>query len=239
MGRAHEVRAASMAKTAAIKSKQNAKFGAMIYQAAKAGIPDPELNQALKKEIEKAKKEHIPADVINRAIEKAKGGSADAYNFVRYEGFGPDNCMVIVDCLTDNVNRTYTNVKTIFGKNGFKMGVSGCVAYMFDNVSLFTFKGHTDEEVLEALMMAECDVNDVEVDEEYVTVYGAQSDYQKIRDALTDAFGEIAFDEDKTAWLPQTDVELDADGLNKFNRFKDALDDNEDVQELWHNVKNA
>ncbi len=239
MGRAHEVRAASMAKTAAIKSKQNAKFGAMIYQAAKAGVPDPELNQALKKEIEKAKKEHIPADVINRAIEKAKGGSADAYNFVRYEGFGPDNCMVIVDCLTDNVNRTYTNVKTIFGKNGFKMGVSGCVAYMFDNVSLFTFKGHTDEEVLEALMMADCEVNDVEVDEEYVTVYGPQTEYTKIREALVAAFGELEFDEDKTAWIPQTEAEVGEEGLKQFNRFRDQLDDNEDVQELWHNVKNA
>lgn len=239
MGRAHEVRAASMAKTAAIKSKQNAKFGAMIYQAAKAGIPDPELNQALKKEIEKAKKEHIPADVINRAIEKAKGGTADAYNFVRYEGFGPDNCMVIVDCLTDNVNRTYTNVKTIFGKNGFKMGVSGCVAYMFDNVSLFTFKGHTDEEVLEALMMADCEVNDVEMDEEYVTVYGPQSEYTKIREALVAAFGEINFDEDKTAWIPQTETEISAEGLKQFNNFRDKLDEDEDVQELWHNVKNA
>ena len=239
MGRAHEVRAASMAKTAAIKSKQNAKFGAMIYQAAKAGIPDPELNQALKKEIEKAKKEHIPADVINRAIEKAKGGTADAYNFVRYEGFGPDNCMVIVDCLTDNVNRTYTNVKTIFGKNGFKMGVSGCVAYMFDNVSLFTFKGHTDEEVLEALMMADVEVNDVEMDEEYVTVYGPQTEYTKIREALVAAFGEINFDEDKTAWIPQTETEISAEGLKQFNTFRDKLDEDEDVQELWHNVKNA
>ena len=239
MGRAHEVRAASMAKTAAIKSKQNAKYAAMIYQAAKSGVPDPELNQALKKEIEKAKKEHIPVDVINRAIEKAKGGQGEAYNFVRYEGFGPDNCMVIVDCLTDNVNRTYTNVKTAFGKTGFKMGVSGCVAYMFDNVSLFTFKGHTDEEVLETLMMAECEVNDVELDEEYVTVYGPQSEYTKIKDALTEAFGEIEFDEDKTAWLPQTNVELDEEGLRKFNRFKDMLDEDEDVQELWHNVSNA
>lgn len=239
MGRAHEVRAASMAKTAAIKSKQNAKFGAMIYQAAKAGIPDPELNQALKKEIEKAKKEHIPADVINRAIEKAKGGTADAYNFVRYEGFGPDNCMVIVDCLTDNVNRTYTNVKTIFGKNGFKMGVAGCVSYMFDNVSLFTFKGHTDEEVLEALMMADVEVNDVEMDEEYVTVYGPQTEYTKIREALVAAFGEINFDEDKTAWIPQTETEISEEGLRKFNNFRDKLDEDEDVQELWHNVKNA
>ena len=239
MGRAHEVRAASMAKTAAIKSKQNAKYAKAIYVAAKAGVPDPELNQALKKEIEKAKKEHIPADVIKRAIEKAKGGQGEAYNEVRYEGFGPNNCMVIVDCITDNVNRTYTSVKTAFGKTGFKMGVSGCVAYMFDNVSLFTFKGHTDEEVLEALMMAECEVNDVELDEEYVTVYGPQNEYTKIKDALTEAFGEIQFDEDKTAWLPQTNVELDEEGLRKFYRFRDMLDEDEDVQELWHNVSNA
>jgi len=119
------------------------------------------------------------------------------------------------------------------------MGVSGCVAYMFDNVSLFTFKGHTDEEVLEALMMAECEVNDVELDEEYVTVYGPQSEYTKIKDALTEAFGEIQFDEDKTAWLPQTSVELDEEGLRKFNRFRDMLDEDEDVQEFWHNVSNA
>lgn len=239
MGRAHEVRAASMAKTAAIKSKQNAKYGNAIYVAAKSGVPDPELNQSLKKEIEKAKKANVPNDVIKRAIDKAKGGAGEAFNFIRYEGFGPNNCMVIVDCLTDNVNRTYTNVKTAFGKTGFKMGVSGCVAYMFDNVSLFTFKGHTDEEVLEALMMAECEVNDVELDEEYVTVYGPQSEYTKIKDALTEAFGEIEFDEDKTAWLPQTTVELDEEGLRKFNRFRDMLDEDEDVQEFWHNVTNA
>ncbi len=174
MGRAHEVRAASMAKTAAIKSKQNAKFGRAIYVAAKSGVPDPELNQSLKKK-SKELKEHIPADVIKRAIEKAKGGIGEAYNFVRYEGYGPNNCMVMVDCLSDNVNRTYTAVKTAFGRAGFKMGVSGCVSYMFDNLAVFTFKGHTDEEVLEALMMADVEVKDVELDEEYVTVYAPQS----------------------------------------------------------------
>ncbi len=239
MGRAHEVRAASMAKTAAIKSKQNAKYAKAIYVAAKAGVPDPELNQALKKEIEKAKKEHIPADVIKRAIEKAKGGQGEAYNEVRYEGFGPNNCMVIVDCITDNVNRTYTAVKTAFGKTGFKLGVSGCVAYMFDNLAIFTFKGHTDEEVLEALMMADVEVNDVELDEEYVTVYAPNTSYTKVREALVEAFGEIEFAEDETTLIPQNYCELDAEGLRKFNNFRDMLDDIEDVQELYHNIKNA
>ncbi len=238
MGRAHEVRAASMAKTAAIKSKQNAKYGRAIYVAAKSGVPDPDLNQALKKEIEKAKREHIPADVIKRAIEKAKGGTTEAYNFVRYEGFGPGNTMVIVDCLTDNVNRTYTSVKVGFSHCGFKMGVSGCVAHMFDNVALFTFKGHTDEEVLDALIMADCDVTDVEQDEEYVTVYAPQSEYSKIRAALIEAFGEMEFDEDETTWLANEEVELtDPEDIRKFRKFLDTMDENDDVQDVYHNAK--
>ena len=236
MGRAHEVRAASMAKTAAIKSKQNAKFSKAIYIAAKSGLPDPDMNATLKKEIEKAKKAHIPADVIKKAIEKAKGGTGEAYTPVRYEGFGPNNCMVIVDCLTDNVNRTYTDVKVAFGRNGFKLGVSGCVAHSFNNVALFTFKGHTDEEVLDTLMMADCEVNDVEMDEEYVTVYAPNTEYYKIRQALVDAFGEIEFDEDDTTWLPQDYVTLDEEGMRKFNNFEAALDEIEDVQEFYHNV---
>jgi len=238
MGRAHEVRAASMAKTAAIKSKQNAKYSRAIYVAAKSGVPDPDLNQALKKEIEKAKREHIPADVIKRAIEKAKGGSGESYNFARYEGFGPGNCMVIVDCLTDNVNRTYTSVKVGFAHSGFKLGVAGCVSHMFNNVALFTFKGHTDEEVLDALVMADCDVTDVEQDEEYTTVYAPQSEYSKIRAALVEAFGEMEFEEDETTWLASEEVELtDPEDIRKFRKFMDAMDDNDDVQNVYHNAK--
>lgn len=237
MGRAHEVRAASMAKTAAIKSKQNAKFGNAIYVAAKSGIPDPEVNQALKKEIERAKREHIPADVIKRAIDKAKGGQGEAYNFVRYEGFGPGDTMVIVDCLTDNVNRTYTSVKVGFSRCGFKMGVNGCVSYNFDNVALFTFKGHTDEEVLDLLVMADCDVSDVQLDEEYVTVIAPQTEYAKIRAALVEAYGEIEFDEDETTWLAHEQKELtDPEDIRKFRKFLDEMDDNEDVQQVYHNA---
>ena len=240
MGRAHEVRAASMAKTAAMKSKQNAKFAKAIYVAAKSGVPDPEMNQALKKEIERAKKAHIPADVIKRQIDKAKGGQGGAFTPARYEGFGPNNCMVIVDCVTDNVNRTFTSVKVAFGRTGFKMGVAGCVSHSFNNKSLFTFKGHTEDEVLEAMIMAEVDIDDVETDEEYVTVYGAPGDYSKIRDALTEAFGEdLEFEEAETTWLPQEYVELDAEGLRKFHNFEAMLDEIEDVQDFYHNVSNA
>jgi len=238
MGRAHEVRAASMAKTAAIKSKNNAKYATAVYVAAKSGVPDPDLNQTLKKEIEKAKKNNVPVDVIKRAIEKAKGGAGEAYNFIRYEGFGPNNCMEIVDCLTDNVNRTYTTVKTAFGRCGFKLGVSGCVAHMFDNLAIFTFKGYGDEEVLDALIMADCDVNDVEKDEEYVTVYAPQTEYSKIKTALQESFPGIEFEEDETTWIPQTYTELtDENDIRKYERFQEMMDEIEDVQDVYDNVK--
>ena len=118
MGRAHEVRAASMAKTAAAKSKLNNKWSRIIYMAAKAGVPDPELNQNLKKEIEKAKREQVTADVIKRAIEKAKGANQENYDPLTLEGFGPGNSMFIVECLTDNHNRTQTAVKVALQKCG-------------------------------------------------------------------------------------------------------------------------
>ena len=106
MGRAHEVRAAAMAKTAAIKSKLYSRYGKELYIAAKNGVPDPEMNLALKQKIKEAKANQVPTDVINRAIEKAKGGGAESYDSLRYEGIGPGGATIIVDCLTDNSNRT-------------------------------------------------------------------------------------------------------------------------------------
>lgn len=108
MGRAHEVRAASMAKTAAAKSKLNNKWSRIIYMAAKSGVPDPDLNQNLKKEIEKAKREQVTADVIKRAIEKAKGANLESYDSMVLEGFGPGNSMFVIECLTDN-HQSYAN----------------------------------------------------------------------------------------------------------------------------------
>src|SRR5690606_331116 len=127
MGRAFEVRKVAMAKTAAAKTKVYSKYGREIYMAAKAGVPDPEINLNLRRVIEKAKKDQVPSDIIKRAIEKAKGGVDENYTEVRYEGFGPGNTLIIVDCLTDNTNRTLTEVRTLFNKSGGKLGVSGSV----------------------------------------------------------------------------------------------------------------
>lgn len=238
MGRAYQVRAASMAKTAAAKSKLNAKWGLAIYMAAKSGIPDPDVNQALKKEIEKAKKEQISADVIKRAIEKAKGGSNESYTATRYEGFGPNNSMFIVECLTDNSNRTYTDVRTAFSRCGFKLGVSGSVVNMFNNQAVFSFEGINDEEALEILIGADCEVDDIVTEDGLTTVYAPNTEYAKIRDALEAAHPDINFLEDEVAWIPLTTVKLtDEDDIRHFERLQEMLDEIDDVQNLFHNVE--
>ena len=238
MGRAHEVRAASMAKTAAAKSKLNNKWSKIIYMAAKAGVPDPDLNQPLKKEIEKAKKEQVTADVIKRAIEKAKGGSQENYSPIRYEAFGPNNSMFIIDCLTDNVNRTYTAVRTAVTRSGFKLGAPGSVAHMFTNTAIFSFAGLSDEETLEVLLMADCDVTDIEVEDGITTVYASNTEYSKIRQALVEAMPDVEFLVDKTTLLPETYTQLtDEDDIRHFHRLMEQLDEVEDAQDVYHNVE--
>lgn len=238
MGRAHEVRAAAMAKTAAMKSKMNAKYGRLIYIAAKAGLPDPDVNQSLKKEIERAKKAQISADVIKRAIDKAKGSLADAYIQVRYEGFGPNNSMFIIECFTDNTNRTYTDIRTAVTRSGFKLGVDGSVIHMFDNLAVFSFEGMDDEKTLELLLEAGCDVTDITSEENLTTVYAPAIEYAKIRDTLEEAMPDVNFLEDQIAWVPKTYTALtDENDIKHFERLQGMLDELEEVQNLYHNIK--
>ena len=226
MGRAHEVRAASMAKTAAAKSKLNNKWSRIIYMAAKSGLPDPDLNQNLKKEIEKAKKEQVTADVIKRAIEKAKGANMESYSELLLEGFGPGNS-----------NRTQTAVKIALQKCGGKIAGSGSVTYMFDHLSIFSIENINDEELLEVLLMADCEVNDIEVDENLVTVFAPNTEYSKIRTAIREAYPDIDFLEDSIAWVGKTEVELTEEKqIEQFKRLLDMLEEEDDVQEVFHNV---
>jgi YebC/PmpR family DNA-binding regulatory protein len=238
MGRAHEVRAASMAKTAAAKSKLNNKWSRIIYMAAKAGVPDPELNQNLKKEIEKAKREQVTADVIKRAIEKAKGANQENYDPLTLEGFGPGNSMFIVECLTDNHNRTQTAVKVALQKCGGKIAGSGSVAHMFKNVALFSIDFMTEEETLETLLLADCEVEDIESEDGIVTITAPNTEYGKIREALKEVLPEgKEFLEDTVCWLPLNEVELASDKeLEQMERLLSLLEEDEDVQDVYHNV---
>jgi YebC/PmpR family DNA-binding regulatory protein len=237
MGRAHEVRKVAMEKTAAAKSKLYSKYGKEIYMAAKSGTPDPDTNQALKKIIEKAKKEQVTADIIKRAIEKAKGGSEDSYYDVRYEGFGPGNSMLIVECLSDNVNRTIATVKNCFTKTGGKLGVGGSVLHQFTHNSVFTLPGVTEDEVLEILINNNLDISDIEEDEEGVTIFGADNDFNNIRTAISEAKPDLNLSTEVIMWLPIMKTTLEGEDLEKFDRLIAMLDELDDVQDVFHNVE--
>lgn len=235
MGRAFEVRKVAMAKTAAAKSKVYSRYGREIYMAAKAGVPDPEMNPTLKRIIEKAKRDQVSADVIHRAIEKAKGGSDDNYTSARYEGFGPGTSQLVVECLTDNVNRTIAEVRTCFNKTGGKLG---SVLHMFEQKAVFTFQGLSEDETLMILIEAGVDVKDYEVDEDYITVYGTPDQYNEIRSALKDAKPELEFEEDEVSFLPlATSTLTEEKEIEQFERLINMLEELDDVQHVYHNIE--
>ncbi|QWB96053.1 YebC/PmpR family DNA-binding transcriptional regulator [Mycoplasmatota bacterium] len=237
MGRAHEVRKVAMEKTAAAKSKLYAKYGKEIYMAAKSGVPDPELNANLKRIIQKAKKEQVTADVISRAIDKAKGGSDDNYTEARYEGFGPGSSTFIVECLTDNVNRTIAEVRNCFTKTGGKLGVTGSVVHQYNHQAVFTIPGLSEEEVLEVLVLNDLDADEIEADEDGVTVLSEASNYNAIKTAFLDQYPELEFDTDEIMWMAMIDAELSEADKEKYDRLMSLLDNLDDVQDVYHNVK--
>lgn len=240
MGRAHEVRAASMAKTAAIKSKLYSRFGKELYIAAKSGVPDPDMNLALKRKIAEAKSNQVPADVIKRAIEKAKGGTDESYDEARYEGFGPGNSTIIVDCLTDNTNRSFTNVKTAFNKcKGAKLVNAGGVSYNYENVGLFEFKFEDEEAMLDAMMEADVDVQDMTVEDGIMTVKTSFADFGKAQDAIEKAIPNVEFDVCEATMLPNEYVQLtEQEDIDAFHKLLDMLNDIEDVNKVYTNVEN-
>ncbi|WP_017729399.1 YebC/PmpR family DNA-binding transcriptional regulator [Halalkalibacterium ligniniphilum] len=216
-------------------SRIYAKFGREIYVAAKQGEPDPESNQALRVVLERAKTYNVPKTIIERAIEKAKGGSEENYDELRYEGFGPNGSMVIVDALTNNVNRTASEVRAAFGKNGGNMGVSGSVAYMFDATAVIGLEGKTADEVLEILMEADVDVRDIIEEDEAVIVYAEPEQFHEVQEAFRNA-GITEFTVAELTMLAQNDVILPKDAQAQFEKMIDALEDLEDVQQVYHNV---
>ncbi len=239
MGRAHEVRKAAMAKTAAKKAKLYSRYGKEIYLLAKSGGPELDGNLALRKLVEKAKKEQVPADVIKRAIDKVKSGADENYDSLQFEGFGPGNSTLIVKCLTNNVNRTSSQVRPAFTKSKSKLGAEGSVSYLYDIESTVIFSGLDEEAALEALIMGEVDAKDiVTLEDGRVKVVGEPTDLNKIKTALEEAKGDIEFDVDEITTTPQDTVELDGDNMMLFERLMTLLNDCDDVDQIFHNVSN-
>ncbi|MBO0587827.1 YebC/PmpR family DNA-binding transcriptional regulator [Sporosarcina sp. E16_8] len=216
-------------------SRIYAKFGREIYVVAKQGEPDPELNQALKFVVERAKTYSVPKAIIDRAIEKAKGGSEENFTELRYEGFGPNGSMVIVDTLTNNVNRTASEVRAAFGKNGGNMGVSGSVSYMFDATAVIGIEGMSADDVLELLMDADVEVRDILDEEESVIIYAEPDQFHAVQEVLKSA-GITEYNVAEITMLAQNDLTLSPEAQAQFEKMIDVLDDLEDVQQVHHNV---
>ena len=237
MGRSFEVRKASMAKTAGAKIKVYSKYGKEIYMCAKNGGSDPDMNLSLRHLITKAKKDQVPSHVIEKAIDKANGGGGEDYQPARYEGFGPGGISVIVDCLTDNGNRTFQDVRQCFVKTGAKIGTPGVVSHMFDHQAVFQFKGEDEEAILEALMMADCDVTDIELEDGVITIYAPNTEFFKVKTALNTEYPDLVIDVEEITFVPQNYSPVPEEDAEKFQKFLDMLDDCDDVQQVYHNAE--
>ena len=238
MGRAYQNRKLSMAKTSDAKAKVYSKYGREIYVCAKSGGIDPAGNLALRGLIDRAKKDQVPTHVIEKAIDKAKGGGGEDFAPARYEGFGPGGCMVIIDCLTDNPNRTFGDVRLCFTKTKCKIGTQGVVSHMFDHTAILAFENNDEDGVLDALLSADVDVTDIESDKGKITVFTPHADYFKAKQALMSAFGEINFDVDDIQFLPRSMTAISGDDLILFEKFLDMLNDLDDVQNVYHDAEN-
>lgn len=235
MGRSFENRKHSIMKTAGQKSKLYAKYGKQLYMVARNGVADPEGNPALRNLIERAKREQVPSHVIEKAIEKANGVGGEDFVSARYEGFGPGGCSVIVDCLTDNNHRTITEVRNCFTKTGSKLGPAGSVAHLFDHLAVLSFRGNNEEEVLEAVLNADVDIDDVESKDGFVTLFAPASEFYKAKTALLEAFPDTELEVQEITFLPQSNIEISPEDRPLFEKFINLLNDCDDVQDIYHN----
>lgn len=236
MGRAYEVRKASIQKTGAARGKIYSMYAREIYQAAKNGGVETTSNAALKRLIERAKKEQVPADIIKRAIDKVNSGADESYDTVRYEVFGPNGSTIIIECLTDNVNRSISSVRAALNKTKCKMGSMGSITYNYDHLCVISFKGLTEEQTLDALIENDIDSVDIEVEDGSIVLYGEPQDCFKIKEAITKVLPNVQFDMDEITMLPKDKVKLEGEDLELFNRLLTLLDDIEDVCHVYHNV---
>ena len=237
MGRAYEVRKASIQKTGAAKAKLYSMYAREIYQAAKNGGVELEGNPSLKRLVEKAKKEQVPNDIIKRAIDKVNSGADETYTETTYEIFGPSGSNALVLCLTDNVNRSVSSIRAVINKCHVKMGSQGSVSYMYDHISIVSFKGLTDEESLDLLLEEGIEVTDIEMENGETIIYGAPNDLYKIKETITKKLPNVEFDIDEITYLPKEKITLTGEDLDTFQRMIDMLDEVEDVQTVYHNVE--
>ncbi|MGH3089509.1 MAG: YebC/PmpR family DNA-binding transcriptional regulator [Rubrobacteraceae bacterium] len=225
-------------KKGAADAKRGALFGKLsraITVAAREGGGDPEMNANLALAVQKAKDANMPNDNIDRAIAKGTGSGADAaeYEHITYEGYAPGGVAVLVDVLTDNRNRAASDVRYIFSKNGGKLGTSGSVSYLFDRKGVIMVPSENTDE--DELMLAALDAGaeDVEADGDYFRVTTEATEFMAVRQGFEDA--GIAYENAQISMEPQNTIDLDASTAKQTLRLIDALEENDDVQEVYSN----
>lgn len=219
----------------AMRSKMFSKLAREITVAAKQGLPDPAMNARLRLAIQNAKAQSMPKDNIDRAVKKASGGDSENYDEVRYEGYGPGGVAVIVEALTDNRNRTASNVRSAFTKAGGAMGETGSVGFMFNRVGEIIYKATAGS--ADAIMDAaiEAGAEDVTSDEDGHTIICAFEDIGEVSKNLEAALGEA--ESIKTIWKPLTMAPVDEDKAHSILRLIDVLEDDDDVQNVYANFE--
>ncbi|WP_109809079.1 YebC/PmpR family DNA-binding transcriptional regulator [Sphingosinithalassobacter portus] len=217
------------------RSSLFSKLSREITVAAKMGTPDPDMNPRLRAAVNAAKAQSMPKDNIQRAIDKASGGDTDNYEEIRYEGFGPGGVSLIVEALSDNRNRTATNVRTAMSKNGGNLGASGSVTHGFDRLGLISYPASAGdaEKIFEAAL--EAGAEDVESSEDGHEIWTAADGLHEVASALEPVLGEP--EGAKLAWRPQTVVTLDESDAQTLFKLIDILDDDDDVQTVWGNYE--
>ncbi len=236
MGRAYEVRKASIQKTGAIKAKIYSTYAKEIYLAARSGVPEIDSNVSLKRIVEKAKKEQVPSDIIDRAIKKAASNDKENYETVYYECIGPEGSTVIAKCLTDNVNRTISFIREACNKAKTKMGSAGSISYNYDNLGIIVIKGFNSEELFEKLLDSEIEIIDYEEENNEITITMNPTDVHKVKDVIELINPKVDYIVDETGMYPKDKVTLTGASLDQFNKFITLLNDVEDITEIYHNV---
>lgn len=221
-----------MAKTSAKKSALYMRASKEIYVAAKSGLPDPNSNLALRAVIDKYKSQSVPKDVVERAIKKAAGGSAEAYTSGRYEAFGPGKSLLIIDSLTDNVNRAYIDIRTVVSRKG---GHLGNVIFNFNEVGLLIFKYDDVSKIEEALVFGDIDVRELTGSDGVIEAQISPSHLNAAKQVLA-GLDILDFEMCEITMLPAETVTLEGEELEMFVQLLDALDNLEDVQNVYHNV---
>ena len=219
----------------AARSKLFSKLSKEITVAAKMGDPDPEKNPRLRLAVKEAKTNSVPKEVIERAIKKSSAGEGDDYEEIRYEGYGPNGVAVIVEAMTDNRNRTASNVRSIFSKNGGNLGETGSVGFMCERkgeVAYGVDAGDADTVLMAAI---EAGAEDVESSEEGHLIWCQDTDLNDVSNALETELGESQ--STKLIWKPTTTTELDLEGMQKLMKLIDALEDDDDVQRVTANFE--